>query len=131
MPRQACAVPLMLMEVPGSVRLSDGRAPWCLQHGLPGRNGLCASEQDGRCRRGPPAGVQPVLPVLPQVALADFLASGACDGHLRRLLEEDLLRLTRSIEACFPSDARVSLPAGEFALWVGADQRIRRPSTVR
>jgi DNA-binding transcriptional MocR family regulator len=60
-------------------------------------------------------------PVLPQVALADFLASGAYDAHLRRLrrlLQENLLRLTRSIEASFPPDTRVSRPAGGFALWV-------------
>lgn len=60
-------------------------------------------------------------PVLPQVALADFLASGAYDAHLRRLrrlLEENLLRLTRSIEESFPPDTRVSRPAGGFALWV-------------
>ncbi len=60
-------------------------------------------------------------PVLPQVALADFLASGAYDAHmrrLRRLLEENLLRLTRAIEASFPAETRVSRPAGGFALWV-------------
>lgn len=60
-------------------------------------------------------------PVLPQVALAEFLASGAFDAHmrrLRRLLEENLLRLTRTIEASFPAETRVSRPAGGFALWV-------------
>jgi len=60
-------------------------------------------------------------PVLPQVALTDFLASGAYDAHmrrLRRLLEENLLRLTRTIEASFPAETRVSRPAGGFALWV-------------
>ncbi|CAN5314219.1 PLP-dependent aminotransferase family protein [soil metagenome] len=60
-------------------------------------------------------------PVLPQVALADFLASGAYDAHLRRLrrvLEENLLRLTRTVEASFPSETRVSRPGGGFALWV-------------
>jgi DNA-binding transcriptional MocR family regulator len=60
-------------------------------------------------------------PVLPQVALADFLASGAYDAHLRRLrrlLEENLQRLTRTIEASFPAETRVSRPAGGFALWV-------------
>ena len=60
-------------------------------------------------------------PVLPQVALADFLASGAYDSHMRRLrrrLEENLLRLTRAIEASFPAETRVSRPAGGFALWV-------------
>jgi len=60
-------------------------------------------------------------PVLPQVALADFLASGAYDAHmrrLRRLLQENLLRLTRAIETSFPAGTRVSRPAGGFALWV-------------
>lgn len=60
-------------------------------------------------------------PVLPQVAMAGFLASGAFDAHmrrLRRLLEENLLRLTRAIEASFPPDTRVSRPAGGLALWV-------------
>lgn len=70
-------------------------------------------------------------PVLPQVALADFLASGAYDTHmrrLRRLLEENLLRLTRAVETSFPSETRVSRPAGGFALWVelpkGLDSRL-------
>lgn len=69
--------------------------------------------------------------VLPQVALADFLASGAYDSHMRRLrrqLEENLIRLTRAIEASFPAETRVSRPAGGFALWVelpkGFDSRI-------
>ncbi len=60
-------------------------------------------------------------PVLPQVALAEFLAGGAYDAHLRRLrrlLEENLLRLIRSVEASFPPDTRVSRPAGGFALWL-------------
>ncbi|MGA2550946.1 MAG: aminotransferase class I/II-fold pyridoxal phosphate-dependent enzyme [Burkholderiaceae bacterium] len=60
-------------------------------------------------------------PVLPQVALADFLASGAYDAHmrrLRRLLEENLLRLTRAVEASFPAQTRVSRPTGGFALWI-------------
>ncbi len=65
-------------------------------------------------------------PVLPQVALADFLASGAYDAHmrrLRRLLEENLLRLARAIEASFPTETRVSRPAGGFALWVELPSR--------
>lgn len=60
-------------------------------------------------------------PVLPQVAIAEFLASGAFDAHmrrLRRLLEENLLRLARAIAADFPAGTRVSRPAGGFALWV-------------
>jgi DNA-binding transcriptional MocR family regulator len=60
-------------------------------------------------------------PALPQVALADFLESGAYDSHLRRLrrlLDENLTRMTRAIEASFPSDTKVSRPAGGFVLWL-------------
>jgi DNA-binding transcriptional MocR family regulator len=60
-------------------------------------------------------------PVLPQVAIADFLASGAFDAHMRRLrrmLEENLLRLARAVETSFPPGTRVSRPTGGFALWV-------------
>jgi DNA-binding transcriptional MocR family regulator len=59
--------------------------------------------------------------VLPQVAVAEFLASGAFDSHmrrLRRLLEDNLQRLGRAVQASFPPDTRISRPAGGFALWV-------------
>jgi DNA-binding transcriptional MocR family regulator len=60
-------------------------------------------------------------PVLPQVALADYLASGTYDAHLRRMrrqLEENLMRMTRAIEASFPAETKVSRPTGGFALWL-------------
>jgi DNA-binding transcriptional MocR family regulator len=65
-------------------------------------------------------------PVLPQVALADFLASGAYDAHLRRIrriFEENLARMTRTIEASFPADTKVSRPAGGFMLWLELPRR--------
>ncbi len=65
-------------------------------------------------------------PVLPQVALAEFLASGAYDAHLRRMsrvLEENLLRMTRTIEASFPAGTKVSRPAGGFVLWLELPKR--------
>lgn len=60
-------------------------------------------------------------PVLPQVALAEFLASGAYDAHLRRIrrvFEANLIQLTRTVEASFPAGTRVSRPAGGFVLWL-------------
>ncbi|MFJ2990611.1 PLP-dependent aminotransferase family protein [Collimonas sp. NPDC087041] len=60
-------------------------------------------------------------PVLPQVALAEFLASGAYDAHLRRvrrIFEENLARMRRAIEASFPAGTKVSQPAGGFVLWL-------------
>ncbi len=65
-------------------------------------------------------------PVLPQVALADYLASGAYDAHLRRIrriFEENLARMTRTIEASFPADTKVSQPAGGFVLWLELPRR--------
>lgn len=60
-------------------------------------------------------------PVLPQIALAEFLASGAYETHLRRVrraFEDNLIRMTRTIEASFPADTKVSRPAGGFVLWL-------------
>lgn len=65
-------------------------------------------------------------PVLPQVALADFLESGAYDSHLRRIrriFEENLACMTRTIEASFPADTKVSRPAGGFVLWLELPRR--------
>jgi DNA-binding transcriptional MocR family regulator len=58
---------------------------------------------------------------LPQLALAEFLESGAFDGHLRELR----VALWRSLDAArdevlrsFPSGTRVSAPEGGFVLWI-------------
>jgi DNA-binding transcriptional MocR family regulator len=58
---------------------------------------------------------------LPQAALADFLASGGYDLHLRRLrraFEDNLHQMIRTLEREFPQGTRVSRPAGGFVLWV-------------
>jgi len=60
-------------------------------------------------------------PVLPQLALAEFLASGGYDHHLRRLraaFSDTLRRMAGVIEASFPAGTRVSQPAGGFVLWL-------------
>lgn len=65
-------------------------------------------------------------PVLPQIALADFLASGAYDAHLRRMrrmLEDNLARLARAVEAGFPGETKLSRPAGGFMLWLELPKR--------
>jgi DNA-binding transcriptional MocR family regulator len=60
-------------------------------------------------------------PVLPQLALAEFLASGGYEHHLRRLraaFSDTLRRMAVVIEASFPAGTRVSQPAGGFVLWL-------------
>ena len=60
-------------------------------------------------------------PVLPQLALAEFLASGGYDHHLRRLraaFSDTLRRMALAVAASFPAGTRVSQPAGGFVLWL-------------
>jgi len=59
--------------------------------------------------------------VLPQLAIAQFLEGNTYDVHLRRvrrLLEENLGRMMRAIEASFPAETKVSRPTGGFMLWL-------------
>lgn len=60
-------------------------------------------------------------PTLPQMAVAEFLASGGYDRHLRRLrgfLAGQIDRYREAIAGNFPDGTRVSAPRGGFVLWV-------------
>jgi len=60
-------------------------------------------------------------PTLPGMAVAEFLASGGYDRHLRRLratLAANVERYRDAIAAAFPEGTRVSSPRGGFVLWV-------------
>jgi DNA-binding transcriptional MocR family regulator len=60
-------------------------------------------------------------PVAQQHALADYLKQGGYDRHLRALrltLRTWLAALLADIEACFPPDTRLALPAGGYFLWL-------------
>jgi DNA-binding transcriptional MocR family regulator len=60
-------------------------------------------------------------PTLPAMAVAEFLASGGYDRHLRRLrtvLAGNVERYREAIATTFPDGTRVSSPRGGFVLWV-------------
>lgn len=60
-------------------------------------------------------------PALLGMAVAEFLASGGYDRHLRRLrglLAGNIARYREAIIAQFPEGTRVSSPRGGFVLWV-------------
>jgi DNA-binding transcriptional MocR family regulator len=60
-------------------------------------------------------------PVLPQVAIADLLASGGYDSHLRRMrrvFADNIDNMIRVVDRSFPRDTRVTRPAGGFVLWL-------------
>jgi DNA-binding transcriptional MocR family regulator len=58
---------------------------------------------------------------LPQLAVAEFLANGGYDHHLRalrRLFAAQVLRTREAIEVFFPKGTQVTNPSGGFVLWV-------------
>lgn len=58
---------------------------------------------------------------IPQLALADYLASGGYDRHLSRLrqtFQSTTARLSDEVSMRFPEGTRISHPAGGFLLWV-------------
>ncbi|MBL9015041.1 MAG: PLP-dependent aminotransferase family protein [Myxococcales bacterium] len=60
-------------------------------------------------------------PTLPGMAVAEFLASGGYDRHLRRLraaVAGNVERYREAIATQFPDGTRVSAPRGGFVLWV-------------
>lgn len=60
-------------------------------------------------------------PTLPGMAVAEFLASGGYDRHLRRLrtaVAGNVARYREAIATQFPEGTRVSAPRGGFVLWV-------------
>jgi DNA-binding transcriptional MocR family regulator len=60
-------------------------------------------------------------PTLPGMAVAEFLASGGYDRHLRRLraaVSGNVERYREAIATQFPEGTRVSAPRGGFVLWV-------------
>ena len=60
-------------------------------------------------------------PELPQAAIAEFMANGGYDHHLRRLrsgFARQVQQTTEAIAQYFPKGTKVTRPAGGFVLWV-------------
>lgn len=60
-------------------------------------------------------------PTLPQMALAEFLADGGYDHHLRRIRREyarNIALMSEAVMRYFPTGTRVTRPSGGFVLWV-------------
>jgi DNA-binding transcriptional MocR family regulator len=60
-------------------------------------------------------------PMLPQMCLAEYLATGAYERHLRkvrRLYCEQLQQMSRAIGEHFPEGTKVTRPQGGLALWL-------------
>jgi len=59
--------------------------------------------------------------VLPQLAIARYLASGGYDLHLRKIRRaytQKSVGMRRAIEECFPEGTRVAEPLGGYVIWL-------------
>lgn len=77
-------------------------------------------------------------PALPQFALAEFLASGGYDNHLRRIrrvFAQNIGHMSRAVDESFPEGTTVTSPKGGFVLWLGlpgeGDTRALLPKAVK
>ncbi len=64
---------------------------------------------------------------LPQLAIADFVANGGYDHHLRSLRHNFMTQLQRVGEAVaesFPGGTKLTRPAGGFVLWIELPKKV-------
>jgi DNA-binding transcriptional MocR family regulator len=64
---------------------------------------------------------------LTQLAIAEFLAGGGYDHHLKRARKayaENVARVSEAVGCHFPEGTRMSRPLGGFVLWVELDPKI-------
>lgn len=62
-----------------------------------------------------------------QAAIANFMAAGRYDHHMRKLrqtLHANSLQFTRAIDEYFPDNIRMSSPKGGYILWLELDEKI-------
>lgn len=64
---------------------------------------------------------------LPELAIADFVANGGYDHHLRairRTYSEQIQKVSHAIAESFPAGTTITRPAGGFVLWVGLPAKV-------
>jgi DNA-binding transcriptional MocR family regulator len=64
---------------------------------------------------------------LPELAVAEFVANGGYDHHLRsirRTYAEQIQRVSHAIAESFPPETTITRPAGGFVLWVGLPPKV-------
>jgi len=66
-------------------------------------------------------------PELPQAGIAEFMANGGYDHHLRRLrasFAHQVQQTSQAIAEYFPGGTKITRPAGGFVLWVELPARV-------
>ena len=65
---------------------------------------------------------------LPQFAIAEFMANGGYDHHLRSLRRNfaaQIQRLSEAVAEAFPADIKITRPDGGFVLWIELPRKVR------
>jgi DNA-binding transcriptional MocR family regulator len=71
--------------------------------------------------------VSAASPTLPQMAVAEFLASGGYEHHLRSMRREyarNVDLLSSAVMRYFPAETRVTRPTGGFVLWAQLPENV-------
>lgn len=64
---------------------------------------------------------------LPQLAIAEFMANGGYDHHLRSLRKKfatQVAQMSRAVTELFPAGIKLTRPAGGFVLWVELPKKV-------
>ncbi len=64
---------------------------------------------------------------MPQLALADYVANGGYDHHLRGLrlaLRRQVEHVSAAVAETFPPETKMTRPTGGFAIWVELPPRV-------
>lgn len=64
---------------------------------------------------------------LPQLAIAEFVANGGYDHHLRALrrnFAEQIQRMSEAIADAFPKGIKLTRPSGGFVLWIELPKKV-------
>jgi DNA-binding transcriptional MocR family regulator len=64
---------------------------------------------------------------LPQLAVAEFIANGGYDHHLRSLrhhFADQTRRMTEAVAEYFPAGIKVTRPSGGFVLWIELPRKV-------
>ena len=64
---------------------------------------------------------------VPQLALADYVANGGYDHHLRALrqaLKRQVEQVSQAVAETFPAETKLTRPSGGFVLWVELQARV-------
>jgi len=130
-------IPLIENNIFGEIYFNTDRPAVAKSHDRKGLVMLCASFSKDLCpgyRVGWVAGGKftpriewlkytssLVAGTLPQLAVAEFIASGAYEHHLRRIrhvYKRHVASLVQAVERFFPGGTRVTRPTGGFVVWV-------------